>query len=271
MTLRISNWTKFQHYKNRRPPWIKLYCDHLNSPEWFDLTLEQQGLMTNLWMLAAEDPDCEGCLPDLKTLAFRLRMDAQTVASMISEIDSLNQWFDGDASKLLASCYQVAIPETERETEGEGENTPPPPSPGGESDGGKIYLPQDLDPENEKEPILTLVPEKKPEPAPKEKPLGDTDYTEAFEKFWSAYPRKVGKVAAFKTWRKQKLDSKTDLILVAIEWQLTDTNYLQKSDTQYIQHPVTWLNAKQYLDEQPTESDRLIADAWTPEQIPGII
>lgn len=25
--IRIVNWDRYQHYKNRRPPWIKLYTD----------------------------------------------------------------------------------------------------------------------------------------------------------------------------------------------------------------------------------------------------
>ena len=29
----IRNWDKFQHYKRRRPPWIKLYVDMLDDED----------------------------------------------------------------------------------------------------------------------------------------------------------------------------------------------------------------------------------------------
>jgi hypothetical protein len=31
MTYRVKDWTKFQHFKDRRPPWIKLYRDILDN------------------------------------------------------------------------------------------------------------------------------------------------------------------------------------------------------------------------------------------------
>ncbi len=32
MNYRIKNWDKFQHFKNRRPPWIKLHREILDQP-----------------------------------------------------------------------------------------------------------------------------------------------------------------------------------------------------------------------------------------------
>lgn len=34
MTVSIKNWERFQHYKDRDPPWIKLYRDLLTSESW---------------------------------------------------------------------------------------------------------------------------------------------------------------------------------------------------------------------------------------------
>lgn len=31
---KIRNWAKFQHYKNRNPPWIKLHVEILSSEDW---------------------------------------------------------------------------------------------------------------------------------------------------------------------------------------------------------------------------------------------
>ena len=32
--LTIKNWHKFQHYKDRNPPWIKLHYEILTRPDW---------------------------------------------------------------------------------------------------------------------------------------------------------------------------------------------------------------------------------------------
>jgi hypothetical protein len=115
MAYQIKNWSKFQHYKSGRgaPPWIKLYRDLLNDPEWFELPPEAAKFLVSCWILAAET---DGILPDSKTLAFRLRVDSKKIDNLLS---ICNHWIIQDDSTMLASCYQVAIPETETETDKE--------------------------------------------------------------------------------------------------------------------------------------------------------
>lgn len=50
--LRIRNWEKYQHYKDRRPPWIKFYVDLLDD-EAHRLTDKQFGQLAKLFLLAA--------------------------------------------------------------------------------------------------------------------------------------------------------------------------------------------------------------------------
>jgi hypothetical protein len=50
----IPNWPKFQHYKDRLPPWIKLYLELLHKPEWRRLSLRDRGLLTGIWLAYAE-------------------------------------------------------------------------------------------------------------------------------------------------------------------------------------------------------------------------
>jgi hypothetical protein len=33
VTIRIKNWAQFQHFKDRKPPWVKLYRDLLDDME----------------------------------------------------------------------------------------------------------------------------------------------------------------------------------------------------------------------------------------------
>lgn len=69
---------------------------------------------------------------------------------------------------------------------------------------------------------------------------------DGFEKFWSAYPKKVGKDAARKAWPKTK-DVSIDIILAAVENQKRSAQW-QKDNGQYIPNPATWLNQGRWQD-----------------------
>lgn len=47
------NWSKFQHYSDRTPPWIKLYLELLDKPEWLDLAPTAKAQLTTVWLLRA--------------------------------------------------------------------------------------------------------------------------------------------------------------------------------------------------------------------------
>lgn len=70
------------------------------------------------------------------------------------------------------------------------------------------------------------------------------DATEGFLKFWSAYPRKVAKGLAIKAWPG---DEFTDRILAALSWQVPTW-----TEVQFMKHPTTWLHARCWEDEKPT-------------------
>lgn len=110
MAIRIRNWSHFQHYKDRRPPWIKLHREMLDDPDWHALPGDSAKVLISLWLIAS-DADCtDGTLPDMRKLAFRLRMPEKTVAQHLIK---LSQWLEQDDSEVLSSCKQVAVPETE--------------------------------------------------------------------------------------------------------------------------------------------------------------
>jgi len=46
--LRIRGWSKFQHYRQDRPPWLKLYGSRLNEGWYCRLTPAQRGLWVDL-------------------------------------------------------------------------------------------------------------------------------------------------------------------------------------------------------------------------------
>lgn len=81
------------------------------------------------------------------------------------------------------------------------------------------------------------------------------DFTEDFESFWKAYPKKVGKGAAEKAWQKHK--PPLDVVLEAIEKQ-KDSDQWSKDNGQFIPHPTTWLNGKRWEDEVTDEKVKTI-------------
>jgi len=73
-----------------------------------------------------------------------------------------------------------------------------------------------------------------------------------FDKFWNAYPKKVGKKKAFEKWQKLKPDSQlTDAILKSIETiKIFKWNH---TDPVYIPNALTWLNGDRWNDEPVDE------------------
>jgi len=103
---RVNNWEKFQHFKDRRPPWIKLYRDLLDCPDFHALSGESAKVLTMLWLLASEDKTQKGLLPDIKTISFRFRMPETKVKQALTALDI----------KWISTCHQHGSPETETET-----------------------------------------------------------------------------------------------------------------------------------------------------------
>jgi len=112
----IKNWKRFQHFSNRRPPWIKFYRDVLDDKQWHDLAPTHTKVLVMLWLLASED---EGRLPCVEKIAFRLRMSESLIHSSVL---ALGHWLDITAGdSVISARYQDDPSERERETETETE------------------------------------------------------------------------------------------------------------------------------------------------------
>ena len=127
MTLRIKGWEQFQHFKDRRPPWIKLYRDILDDPDWHELSDKASKTLVMFWLIASES---EGYLPELKKLAFRLRTTEKALNQVVSELthwldNTISPRYHGDTPERAGEEREV---ETEVETEKEGESSAAPQS-----------------------------------------------------------------------------------------------------------------------------------------------
>lgn len=111
-----KNWQKFQHYNNRKPPWIKLHRDLLDDYEFSCLPVASRALAPLLWLLASEYEN--GVIEASEDkLAFRLHMTVHDLKNALLPL--IDKGFVDDASGLLARCKPDATLEIEREVEKE--------------------------------------------------------------------------------------------------------------------------------------------------------
>lgn len=107
--MRIKNWDRFQHFKDRKPIWIKLYRDLLDDLNWHELDGKSAKALVMIWLIASEN---FGKLPELKSLAFRLRMSERDTKDIVTK---LSEWLEQDDINTISEQYQDDMPEKRRE------------------------------------------------------------------------------------------------------------------------------------------------------------
>jgi hypothetical protein len=113
---RIRNFERYQHYKDRRPPWIKLYRDLWRDPAFFELSEAQRYHIISLFVLASQNDNLLKL--DQKWLRHELAIsrdiDIQTlVDSGFIEFVLQDASNTLSASTVLADCNHLSIVETE--------------------------------------------------------------------------------------------------------------------------------------------------------------
>ena len=189
MKYKIKNWDKFQHFRDRRPPWIKLYRDILDQRDIMTISSDAFRFLICLWLMASEDNDGLGTLPSVADIAWRLKLTESRACDLLKQVDIM----------LISEGCQDDAPETETETE------------------------------KRRDRVVVSA------------------YSESFDTFWAAYPKKVGKNAAWRAWSKSDLPA-IDVILTAIRDQ-AGTDSWRKEKGQFIPNPATWINAGRWMDE----------------------
>lgn len=75
-------------------------------------------------------------------------------------------------------------------------------------------------------------------------------YTDEFNQFWAAYPKKVGKGAAMALFKKQ--GQPLEACLAALEWQVKSKSWQEG----YIPNPETYLRQRRYEDEPEVKTKK---------------
>lgn len=106
--LAVKGWSEFQHYKHRKPPWIRLYRRLLDDIEWHRLPVASRALAPMLWLLASETQN--GVIDgDSEAIAFRLRYASKDFEEALKPLISGGWIIRIDPNPpMLAQCSQDA-------------------------------------------------------------------------------------------------------------------------------------------------------------------
>lgn len=112
--LRVKNWDRYQHYKDRCPPWIKLATDTFQNYDFSRLQDASKLLAICIWTLASRSKDGE--IPDdFEFIKAQGCLGPSVKALHLEEL--VTKGFLDRASESLADCKQSACSEGEGEAE----------------------------------------------------------------------------------------------------------------------------------------------------------
>jgi ribosomal protein L12E/L44/L45/RPP1/RPP2 len=163
-TFSVKNFAQFQHYKDRSPPWIKLYNGLLDDYDFGQLPDAAKLHLVAIWLLASRSDN-------------KVPYDPRWIAKRISATDKVDLdrlraagFIALNDDNPLAPCAQPADPEREAEAEAEAE---------------------------EEEEDSSAAADARPRGS-----SGKKNYPPAFEDFWRDYPTDplMSKVKAFEKW-----------------------------------------------------------------------
>lgn len=103
------------------------------------------------------------------------------------------------------------------------------------------------------------APARKPAGASPAKPAADGRMH--FNRFWSSYPRKVGKRKAEMAWASRKLGNKITEIMDALQRAKRSHDWV-KDGGKFIPHPTTWLNRDGWEDQLSSPTTGKPADKY---------
>ncbi len=123
----IQDWEKLQHYKNRNPPWIRIYRDLVDQKEWRQLSDGAAKLLIELYLMASESHPGGSVTYDLPGICWRTGrpvQDFDTLRPLVFELESLgfvklmgaSKSASKDASNSASKEPEKDPPETDAST-----------------------------------------------------------------------------------------------------------------------------------------------------------
>lgn len=113
--IKVPNWRKFQHYKDRSPVWIKLYRSSLTDRQIATLDDFSFRVLVTIWLLASDNDG----LVDEGDLVFNMRIVDKSVVPALQRLASRHLIILCD--QTLALCSEDASEMVDRGEERRGE------------------------------------------------------------------------------------------------------------------------------------------------------
>jgi hypothetical protein len=238
----VRDFARLQHYRDRNPPWIKLYFELLNDYEFACLHDASKWHLCGIMLLATRH---NNRLPHNAEWV-RRRIDASDPVDLDALISSGFLEICDSASTLLASRKHSAMPETETETE----TDPLKPPKGGGSPVGKRGRPATH--------------------ANADSPDGEAAEPDGFVAWWKAYPpgpRKVAKSKCRREWQRRGLERIAEMVIAALRRSKASRDWT-KQGGQFVPLPMTWLNRTPW-ETEPAEMAEQAPDGAQDESSNG--
>ena len=196
--IEIVNWSEYQHYTYRNPPWIKLHSKVLDNYEYGCLPDASKLLLISLWMLASKTGNK---IPyDLAWISAKSMIKSKIDLEPLEKANFINIVADcvHDASMALSPCKENGG--TEKSKSRVRENT-------------------------------------------------SSSDDDGFDVFWLNYPKKIGKGAARRAWKKIKSKKEVLEKLKSVLPRQKQSEQWTKENGQFIPNPATYLNQGRWEDE----------------------
>lgn len=121
--LKAKNWSSYQSYKDRNPPWIRLHKRLIDDINFQRMSADARATLPMLWLLISEDEEpVTGLLRiGYEEISFRLRQPEKLIKSVICEIIKAGFFEEiketkTDSYETVTEPLQNCHSETETET-----------------------------------------------------------------------------------------------------------------------------------------------------------
>ena len=227
-----------------KPPWFKFYsADWLSSSQIRALNLEEKGLFVTLMAISWQETP-PGTLPeDLKEISKISGEDPRKISRIFG--GSLGDLWEKSGGRLVNKKMFAIGQELDSATIRLSEAG----KKGAEARWGGLCdrnsnPDSDSDSDTDSEKALRTI-DHPSEAENKDKKSSPFSYPQAFELFWEAYPKKVGKGAAFKCWQMALRSGTTNEQLISA----INSQAPHWKDRTFIPNPATWLHQRRWEDE----------------------
>jgi len=217
---RVSNWLRYQHYKNRNPPWIKLHYEILHSRDWL-FASDYSKLQMVICLLVASRHD--GNVPDdpeyIKRMAgLSFTPDLSELVDMGFLVQEGAKECKNDANLMQKECKNDAL---------------------------EVQNP-DKSLNNNASTLLATAPKSLPEERREDNKKTCASSDARFPDFWAVYPTKRNKKKAREIWKRKRLDKRADELIQDVQRRIAKDSQWKGG---YIPLPTTYLNGERWEDE----------------------